>query len=207
MFNDFLSISRRRVLRVSLLLIASIVLTACGGGDSSSDSSRPFKVAAIGDSFGNGFGGTGGWPGRLSASLGVPVANNSQNGRTVRGGLGVVSALIASEQPSHLVIMLGANDANSGEDLNLSVASMSEIVAIARSMDVVPIVATPIPNISIFANDRAAFLANSYRGIGGAVIADVRPSFEGRPELLLSDGLHPTAEGQQIIAEIIRGQF
>jgi len=208
MFVNPFSISRRRLVRVSFLLIATLSLVACGGGGSSSGSSRPFKVAALGDSIGNGFGGTGGWPERLSGLLAVPVANNSMNGRTVRGGLGVVAALIAAEQPSHLVVLLGANDANSGEDLNLSVASMAEIVAICRQSDVVPIIATPIQNTTVAsANERSLFLANAYKGIGGAVIADVRAALEGRPELFLSDGLHPTAGGQQVIAEIIRAEF
>lgn len=203
-----LSVLRCRLFYVALLLIATIGLSACGGGNSNASSSRPFKVAALGDSIGNGFGGTGGWPERLSGLLAAPVTNNSQNGRTVRAGLGVVSALITAEQPSHLVVLLGANDANSGEDLNLSVASMSEIVAICRSFDVVPIIATPIQNTArVSANDRGLFLANAYKGIGGAVIADVRAALEGRPELFLSDGLHPTAGGQQIIAEVIRAKF
>ena len=195
--------------RVSLLLIVTFALSACGGGGSSSGSSRPFAVAAIGDSIGNGFGGTGGWPGRLSSLLGAPVANNSQDGRIIRGGLGIVASVIATAQPSHLVVFLGANDANSGEDLNLSISSMVEIVAICRNADVIPIIVTTIPNTaSIEVDNRTAFLADSLAGLGnGAVIADVRAAFEGRPELFLSDGLHPTAGGQQIIAEVISAAF
>lgn len=208
MIGSHFSILRRRLLCVSWVLITTLFLSACGGGGSNSSSSRPFKVASLGDSIGNGFGGTGGWPERLSGLLAAPIVNNSQNGRTVRAGLGVVSALIAAEQPSHLVVLLGANDANSGEDLNLSVASMAEIVAICRNLDVVPIIATPIQNTArASVNDRSLFLANAYKGIRGAVIADVRAALEGRPELFLSDGLHPTAGGQQIIAEVMRAEF
>ena len=207
--HNFFSSSRRRIMRVSLLLIMILALSACGGGSSSSSSSQPLVVAAIGDSIGNGFGNTGGWPGRLSSLLGVPVANNSQDGRIVRGGLGVVASVIATVQPSHLVVLLGANDANSGEDLNLSISSMADIVAICRNAGVIPIIATTIPNTaSVAVNDRTAFLASGFAGLGnGAVIADVRAAFEGRPDLFLSDGLHPTAGGQQLIAEAMLAAF
>lgn len=198
-----------RVIKLSISCCLLIVLTACGGGGSSSSGAgTPTRIVALGDSIGNGFGGTGGWPGRLQGLLNVPVVNSSINGSIINDGLNRVGALIAAEQPSHVLVLLGANDANSGEDLNASIMAMSMLVSIARQANVVPVIATVLPNTRTDGvNERTQLLTNGIITIPGAVIADPRILFGENQALFQSDRLHPTAAGQQLIAEAFFAQF
>lgn len=183
-------------------ILFSLIIVACGGGGSSSSvSSNVTSILAVGDSIGAGFGGTTPWPSLVGSQSGVPVTNNSVNGREVAGSVGLVSSLVSSVNPSHLIIMLGTNDAtsfNSGGAIN----AMSQIIQNAEAAGVVIIVGTipPILSNSSF-NAEAAQISAGYRTLG-APIAEVEGAFGGgTPDLFISDLFHPNNTGQQLIAD------
>jgi len=192
-----------------LLILFSVVLTACGGGSSDSGSGAAegeaiTRVVAIGDSFGTGFGLATPWPSRLQSALGVTVVNNSVNGRETAEGLGLIQGLINSENPSHVVILLGTNDAIRGSVPD-AINNLQEMVNIATTSNVIVIVGTLAPiTQSASQNARAADISSGIQGLSGARIADIRASFDAD---LIVDGVHPGDEGQQLITDIIQAEF
>ncbi len=193
------------------LIIASftLFLVACGGGSSNSgagggDVAAITRVVALGDSFGTGFGIATPWPTRLQNALGVTVVNNSVDGRETGEGLGLIESLISSENPSHIVILLGTNDALRGS-VPEAVSNLQAMVNIANQNNVIAIVGTlaPITQSSAL-NARAAEISNGIQGLSGARIADIRARLDASA---IVDGIHPNDAGQQVIADVIQEQF
>jgi acyl-CoA thioesterase-1 len=188
---------------IYILFLTAIALTisSCGGGGTNSSvSSNVKKILAIGDSMGAGFGGTNPWPRLVQEKSGVTVINNSIPGRQARGSVSLVQNEIATHQPSHLIILLGTNDANNGS-VDSAVSSMKSIVEAAKSAGVIPIVATlpPVP-AKPDVNTKASGISGSYGSLG-VTIANVRDAFRGKSGLFQSDGFHPNNAGQELIAD------
>ncbi len=180
--------------------LVALFIAACGGGGSSSSvSSNVTGILAIGDSIGNGFGGTTPWPRIVQSKSGVTVFNDSLNGRQARGSVQLVRLGISRFNPSHVIIMLGTNDARNGS-VSSALNSMRQIVQEAQAAGVVPIVATlpPIPRSSS-ENSRARQISSAYRGLGVA-IAEVEGAFGSGSGLFLGDNFHPNNAGQELIA-------
>lgn len=191
---------------IFVLVSISLLLVACGGGSSSSDSSsRATNIVTLGDSIGAGACSTTPWGIQLAQALGVPVVNDSAFSRTTGGGLARVDALLAAHQPSHLVVLLGTNDARQGR--GDAVSNMTAIVQRARAAGVVPIIGTvPMHFLSANIDAAAASISAAYTTIPGAVVADVRGAL-GSNAGLFCDGIHPNAAGQTVIVNAFRGRF
>jgi len=190
-----------------VLISISILLTACGGGSSSSDSSnaKVTKIVTLGDSIGAGACGTVPWGIQLAQALGVPVVNDAAFSRTTAIGLGRVDGLLAAHQPSHLVVLLGTNDARQGR--GDAVSNMTAIVQKARAAGVVPIIGTvPAYFLSPAIDAAAASISAQYQGIGGAIVADVRSAL-GNNAGFFCDGIHPNAAGQTAIVGAFQSRF
>lgn len=198
-----------------LLLLSCLFIAACGGGSSDSggdsapvavtpDPVAVTKVLAISDSLGTGFGIATPWPPRLANALGVTVINNSESGEPTSYGVRVIQDLITSEQPTHVVILLGTNDAIR-ESVSGAISNLQEMVNIASSNNVTAIVATlpPITRSST-ENSRAAQISDGIRSLSGAQIADIRTVLSNSD---IADGVHPNDGGQQKIADTIASLF
>lgn len=185
-------------------------LVACGGGSSgdgagggaAADPAAPALtgVVAIGDSIGNGFGIATPWPTLLQNSISVSVSNTSVTGEQTAFGVQVITGLLQDNTPSHVLILLGTNDAIRGS-VDAAIANLQTMVDIANANNVIAVVGT-LPPILVdsAANNRAAQISNGIRGLSGAVVAEVRGSL-GDGQGLFPDGIHPTTAGQQIIAD------
>lgn len=194
-------------LRLIFILVFACSLLACGGGSSSSGSSntKVTKLVTLGDSIGAGSCGTVPWGIQLGEVLGVPVVNDGANSRTTAIGLSRVDSLLTIHRPSHLVILLGTNDAR--QNIGNAISNMTAIVQKARAADVVPVIGTvPAYFRSASVNDLAAQISAGYQGIGGAIVADVRGAL-GNDANLFCDGIHPNAAGQAAIVEAFSNQF
>lgn len=182
-------------------IFLTIFIVACGGGGTdSSVSSNVRSIFAVGDSIGNGFGGTTPWPRLVQSGSGVTVNNNSRNGRQVRGSVQLVRAGIARFNPSHVIIMLGTNDARNGS-VGGAVNSMRQIIQETQAAGVTIIVGTlpPIPRSSA-ENSRARQISAAYRSLG-VPIAEIEGAFSNGSGLFQSDRFHPNNAGQQVIAD------
>ena len=132
------------------------------------------------------------------------MVNNSANSRETPAGLGLIECLINSENPSHVVILLGTNDAIRGSVPN-AISNLQAMVNIANANEVIAIVGTLAPITQSASEDaRAADISAGIQGLSGARIADIHANIT--PDLIV-DGIHPGDAGQQIITDVIQAQF
>lgn len=196
-------------------LISTCFLTACGGGSSDSGAAQQgdpapvtqsVSVVAIGDSIGTGFGIATPWPVLLGRSLGVPVNNNSISGEQTNYGVRIIGDRLDAVQPTHVVILLGTNDAIRGSVSN-AIANLQTMVDAARQRNVIAIVGTLPPITRSTAEDaRAQQINQGIRGLSGATIVGVRAAL-GDGSGFIADGVHPNQTGQQVISDAFASAF
>ena len=189
-----MSVSKKSLL---IPLIALILVIVVWGG-SILWNSRVTNIVTLGDSIGAGFCETIPWGIRLGQGLNVPVVNDSVAGRTLSEGLELVDELLAANKPSHLVVLLGTNDALFG-DADTAISTMNAIVQRARSAGVNVVIGTLPPIFrSSEVNDRSKQITDGYQNIKGAVVADIRSAM-GNDKSLFCDSVHPNTLGQTAI--------
>jgi len=140
-----------------------------------------------------------------AAGLPFRVVNAGESGSTSAGGLRRLDWLL--QQPVRiLVIELGANDALRGQDLEATRRNLQAIMDRARA-------AYPDIEIVIAGMQAPPNLGESYtrqfrdlfpelaRRNRAALIPFLLEGVAAVPRLNQADGIHPTAEGQRIIAE------
>ena len=193
-------------IRSLFLITFFLLISACGGGSTDSSNSRASSIVTLGDSIGAGACGTVPWGIQLAQSLGVPVVNDSVFSRTTAIGLSRVDSLLAAHKPSHLVVLLGTNDARQNM-VAQAISNMTAIVQKARSAGVVPIIGTVVPNYANGSHNALAIeISNAYKGIPNAIVVDVRSAL-GTNTALFCDGIHPNAAGQTVISSSFRSAF
>lgn len=134
----------------------------------------------------------------------VDVINAGVSGDTTAGGLARYDWSVASANPNLLVLALGANDYLSGIDPDQTQENLTAIVERALA-DEVAVLLVSVSARSSAANDpRAALFAEIYPDLaqtyGVALYAGLVDPIFDQPDLLMQDGLHPTADGVRIIA-------
>lgn len=204
-----------RKIRATIFLPLLLFLAGCGGGSSDSGASqasdspamRALSVVAIGDSIGTGAGIATPWPVLLSNILGAPVDNNSVRTERTDFGARIVAERLDAVQPTHLVILLGTNDAIDSVSPDAAIANLQSMIDAARQRNVIAIVGTLPPITGSSAIDARAQLINAgIRGLNGATIAGVRAAM-GDGIGLIADGVHPNQTGQQVIADAFARAF
>ena len=194
--------NRKYLLRVktkAIVLLIGLVIAGCGGSDSSSGTGTTLvKILVIGDSIGNGAGIATPYPSRIKRATGVPIINDSVSGRLTAEGLAVAEGLLTEHQPSHLVVLLGTNDAR--REISSTLSNLQMIVNLGNAAGATVVIGTlpPLTNSSDD-NARAAIVSDGIRGLGGASIAEVRDAM-GDGNTTIADGIHPNDLGQEIIA-------
>jgi acyl-CoA thioesterase-1 len=198
-----------------LAVVSACILTACGGGSSDSGVAegggptpvtQSVSVVAIGDSIGTGFGIATPWPVLLGQSLGAPVNNNSISGEQTNYGVRIIGDRLDAVQPTHVVILLGTNDAIRGSVSN-AIANLQTMVDAARQRNVIAIVGTLPPITRSNAEDaRAQQINQGIRTLNGATVVGVRAAL-GDGSGFIADGVHPNQSGQQVISDAFAGAF
>lgn len=170
------------------------------------------RVLVHGDSLSAGYGLELGqeWPALLQQQLqkspfaGAQVANSSISGETTTGGLARLSAVLAKERPSVVVLALGANDALQGQDLTQTLANLQVMVDLAQKTGAkVLLLASDIPpnyGARYHAQFQQVFMDLAEKNRLPVVHFSVQ-EFAKRPGFLQKDALHPTALAQPIIAQ------
>jgi acyl-CoA thioesterase-1 len=209
-------------LKLTVGLAILLAIASCGGGDSNSgggDSNsggseqamisppvpdQPVirSFVAIGDSIGNGAGFVSvPWPELVQGAFGVPLANDSINGRQTGQGLNLIRDLLTRHNPSHVLILLGTNDAVKGGTVSGAIGNLQEMANIAESLGVIAVIGTTITTTRSAEFDRkTADIAAGIRSITNALIAESRVAF-GNGNNFLADDVHPNAQGQRVIAD------
>jgi acyl-CoA thioesterase-1 len=133
----------------------------------------------------------------------VEVVNAGVSGDTTTGGLSRIDWVL--QQPTDiLVIELGGNDALRGQPLENTENNLRDLVRRGRTAGTeVILLGMDVP--SNYGPDYAAAFAGLYPRIAEEEGATLIPRFvhvlADDPSLLQPDGLHPTAEGQRVLAE------
>jgi len=189
-----------RALLVTVLL-ASLVSAAPGGAH---------VIVALGDSLtaGLGVGADEAYPALLEARLrregfDYRVVNAGVSGDTSAGGLRRLDWALKLK-PEVLIVALGANDGLRGQPPDALRANLTQIVERARGAGARVLLAgmrVP-PN---YGDDYARAFAAVYPSVARATGVPLAPflldGVAGDPRLNQADGIHPTAEGQRVIAE------
>jgi acyl-CoA thioesterase-1 len=139
----------------------------------------------------------------------VEMLNAGVSGDTSAGGLARVEWVL---EPSIriLVVALGGNDALRGLPPSDTRANLSKIIALAKSRGVMVLLAGMEAPPNLGEDYRASF-----RGIYTSLAAEhnvplvpfMLEGVAGIPSLNQADGIHPTAEGQRMIAALIYPQL
>lgn len=129
------------------------------------------------------------------------LVNASESGRTSAGGASALPWILRSE-PDVLVLALGGNDGLRGIPVDATEANLRQMIRTAREADATVL----LLGVRLFENYGeygAAFDALYPRLADELEVAFVpfyMESVGGVPEMNLEDGLHPTAEGHELLA-------
>lgn len=206
------------------LLVAALASAGCGSEPAPTPTKSPtpaaapapkeasVKVVVLGDSISAGLGlpADQAFPAVVedllrAEGLDIAVQNAGVSGDTSSGGAARIDWLLKQE-PQVLVVELGGNDLLRGQPVAVTRAKLSEIVAAGkRAGAAVVLVGISAPG-SVGAEHKAAFDA-LYPAVAREHDITLLPGFldplMGQPDLLQSDGLHPTAEGQKLLASAL----
>jgi acyl-CoA thioesterase-1 len=173
---------------------------------------KPIKMVVLGDSLSAGFGlaGSDAFPAKLQKALkarGIPVdmINAGVSGDTSSGGRDRLDWSVP-EGTEAVIVELGANDALRGTDPAVTRAALSDIVTRLRARGIAVLLCGMLapPN---YGNDFAARFNAIYPDIAKSSGVPLYPFFlkgvAADAKLNQADGMHPTAEGVEIIVNNI----
>jgi acyl-CoA thioesterase-1 len=191
------------LLRKGLLLLGLLLATGIAG-----PAAADCRIAVLGDSLTAGYGLAAGegFPAQLEGALradgfNCALIDAGVSGDTSAGGLARLDWLLA-DQPSHVIVELGANDALRALPVDQLAANLDAILARLRDEGIPALLAGMLapPNLG---RDYGEAFAAVYADLAERHGVPLYPFFlDGvalRPELLLPDRLHPTAEGVGVI--------
>jgi acyl-CoA thioesterase-1 len=170
-------------------------------------------LLVLGDSLSAGYGMRveQGWVALLAqriADKGYPyrVVNSSISGDTTRGALARLGPLLAAEQPVLTVVELGGNDGLRGLPLDEIRGNLGAILAQVRASGSAALL-LPMKLPPNYGPAYTQGFEQIYRDLaaehGAALGLFILEDIALDPERMQADGIHPTAESQPQIAELI----
>jgi acyl-CoA thioesterase-1 len=227
--NIFLQIPYQmvRLTCVCLLLALSFTTHAFAAPNSSAASvasvpptvtpAHEIKILIVGDSLSSEYGivRNTGWVQLLRAKLAqqniiAMVINASISGDTTSGGLTRLPALLEQHQPSVVLIELGGNDALRGLSLIVSEQNLTKMIKLAQAKGAKVILAgMQIP--PNYGQQYTSQFKKMFETISQHTQTALIPFFlaglETRPDLFLSDNIHPNEAAQEIIINNVWPSF
>jgi len=172
----------------------------------------PIRLVALGDSLTAGYqlAPDAAFPVKLEKALkarghDVVVANAGVSGDTASAGLARIDWSVPDDTDG-VILELGANDALRGVDLDVTTAAMAEIAEKldSRGIDVLVAGMLAPPNMGKpYAEGFNAIFPEIARAHGFVYYPFFLDGVAAEPDLNLDDGIHPTAEGVDVIVERI----
>lgn len=167
-------------------------------------------VLIFGDSLSAGYGLNVGeeWPALLSKDLGqtIQIINESISGETTAGGLLRFTDALQNNTPDILILELGANDGLRGLSIKTMKKNLSLMIEQAQAIGAqVILVGMHIPpnyGKRYTQSFHQAFVSLS-EAYDVSFIPFLLNNIALKPELMQKDGLHPTAEAQPMIMNLV----
>ena len=201
-------------LTILFALALTALCTSCDSGSDGGGSSgnigdnRRGVVLVVGDSIPNGscFPAGAPYPARIGA------INAGVCGETAAGGSAKVGALLEQYQPEVLIIAYGANDVIQGRDLEDAISDLQSIIDQGKANQSRVLVANILPMYESHApfQPRVGALNPLIRQLTKTEkvgFVNLESAFGTDPALFQEDGLHPTDEGNQIIARALMNRL
>jgi acyl-CoA thioesterase-1 len=204
---------RRRfvALLVSALLGLALILPASRPAEAAQET-KPIKLVALGDSLTAGLGlpASAAFPARLQKALrdkgvDVDIVNAGVSGDTTSGGRDRLDWSVPDGTDA-VILELGANDALRGIDPTITRAALTDILSRLQARHVTVLLCGMLapPN---YGADYAARFDAVYPDLAAAFRVPLYPFFLAgvatEAKLNQADGLHPTAEGVDVIVKNI----
>jgi acyl-CoA thioesterase I len=200
----------RPFVHILVLFLGVMTQAAVSAQPQMSDEAKSIKMVVLGDSLsaGHGLPGPAAFPVRLQKALkdsgiDVDMVNAGVSGDTSSGGRDRLDWSVP-EGTRAVIVELGANDALRGIDPAITRAALTDIVSRLRARGIAVLLCGMLapPN---FGSDYAARFNTIYPDLSKAFDVALYPFFlEGvaaDPKLNQADGIHPTAEGVDIIVK------
>lgn len=206
---------------ISLLLITSTNVTAQSNTTNTLDNSIRItptsNILLLGDSISASYGmkPTQGWVHLLNKKLNeqnqpYTIINASVSGETTSGGLSRLAGILANQDVDHLLIELGGNDGLRGYSPKLIKNNLLQMVKLAQDKNIkVSMIKIKItPNYGPRYNK---MFEQVFEDVAQASNITLLPFFMEAvatdKALMQSDGIHPNAEAQPIIADYVEQQL
>ncbi|MFT5542326.1 MAG: acyl-CoA thioesterase-1 [Glaciecola sp.] len=140
----------------------------------------------------------------------ITVINGAISGDTTDGGLSRLPRLLDLHKPTHLLIELGGNDALQGHNPKKIRANIEKMVQLAKQKNVeVMIQAMQIP--TNYGRRYTQMFTQVFKDVAAENDIPLIPFFLEEialnKELMQNDGIHPTAEAQPMITELLKPQL
>jgi acyl-CoA thioesterase-1 len=144
------------------------------------------------------------------SELGLPYKsiNAGLSGETSAGGRERVSWYLQQHHPSVFILALGANDGLRGIDPSSTYENLKNIIAQVRSKNpecTILLAGMKVPpNMgNKYSEEFEAVFKNLAKNENVVLIPFLLEGVAGIPALNQTDGIHPTAEGQKIMAKVV----
>lgn len=180
------------------LLLASLLLTACGGPEPVT--LRGDNIICFGDSltFGTGAPRDKSYPAQLAEMIGQPVINSGIPGDTTDRALQRLERDVLSKSPRIVLITLGGNDLKNGVDKKTAFKNLKDIVDTIQARGA----------LVVFGGIRLLFWDRGYEEeyeklaaeTGALLVPDILGGLMGHEELM-HDTIHPNGAGYKIMAQ------
>lgn len=195
--------------RCRLLVLAACLLAATG----LARASNAQILLVFGDSLSSGYhmDSEQSWPALLQQRLqesgqSIRVVNASRKGETTEGGLKRLQAALDSNQPNWVVLELGANDGLKMQPLDEMKKNLAEMVAMIRAAGATPILVSmelPPSYERRYASGFSSAFFDTARETGSPLVPFLLRKVVDQPELFFPDHLHPTAEAQSKLLDVV----
>jgi acyl-CoA thioesterase-1 len=142
------------------------------------------------------------------------VANDGLPGETAAGGATRIASVLAARRPQVLLLLEGINDLSGATTAARTASSVLQIVQIARLYNCTVLVATMFQTYAVTRPDGSyrdngselvvpfnTELRRAVAGLQNVYVVDVYSAFGSNPTYVGNDGLHPTPEGYQRMAQ------
>ncbi|MCW9029641.1 MAG: GDSL-type esterase/lipase family protein [Kangiella sp.] len=191
----------KKYLYVTLLLVGSLLLTACSDPKLKPLSSNA-TIVAFGDSLTEGIGASeaASYPSQLAIITGLEVVNAGISGETTDRGLARFEDVLEQYEPELVILLEGGNDILRNQNQNQTKQNLAQMIDIAKQHHV-QVLLMGVPEKNLFSSVAGFYdeLAEEHdvaymRG----VISDLLKTKKYK-----SDQIHLNAQGYRVLAEQI----